>query len=80
MEESKLYIEDKNGIVKCNSFGDKGDLKYENDSVYYMLFPILNCSKSGSVVKIVRGKEWKIKGVRLDAYKGCNPNRVAIEF
>ena len=41
--------------------------KYEDDPVYHMPFPTFNCPKCGDVVKIVGGKECKIKGIRLVA-------------
>lgn len=65
MEGSKLHIEEKEGIVECGNCGYEGGLKYEDDSVYHVLFPTLNCPKCGGVVKIVGGKECTIKTIKL---------------
>lgn len=67
MEDSKLHIEEKNGIVKCNNCGYNGDLKYEDDPVYHIPSPTLNCPKCGDVVNIVGGKECTIKSIKLVA-------------
>ncbi len=67
MEDSKLHIEEKDGEVECNKCGYAGDLKYEDDPVYHVPSPTLSCPKCGDVVKIVGGKEFKIKGIRLVA-------------
>ena len=67
MEDSKLCIEEKEGVVKCNNCGYVGDLKYEDDPVYHVLSPTLNCLKCGGVVNIVGGKECTIKSIKLVA-------------
>ena len=67
MEGSKLHIEEKNGIVKCNNCGYEGGLKYEDDPVYHIPSPTLNCPKCGDVVNIVGGKECTIKSIKLVA-------------
>ena len=67
MEGSKLHIEEKDGVVKCNNCGYNGDLKYEDDPVYHVPSPTLNCPKCGGVVNIVGGKECTIKSIKLIA-------------
>ena len=67
MEDSKLHIEEKDGVVKCNNCGYTGDLKYEDDPVYHIPSPTLNCPKCGGVVSIVGGKECTIKSLKLVA-------------
>lgn len=67
MEDSKLHIEEKNGVVKCSNCGYNGDLKYEDDPVYHIPSPTLNCPKCGDVVNIVGGKECTIKSIKLVA-------------
>ena len=67
MEDSKLRIEEKNGVVKCTNCGYSGDLKYEDDPVYHVPSPTLNCPKCGDVVNIVGGKEVTIKSIKLVA-------------
>jgi len=65
MEGSKLYIEEKNGVVKCSSCGYEGDLMYEDDPMYHLSTPTLRCPKCGGVVDIVGGRECTIKSIRL---------------
>jgi len=67
MEGSKLHIEEKDGVVKCNNCGYEGDLKYEDDPMYHIPSPTLNCPKCGDVVNIVGGKECTIKSIKLVA-------------
>lgn len=67
MEDSKLYIEEKDGVVKCNNCGYTGDLKFEDDPVYHIPSPTLSCPKCGSVVNIVGGKECTIRSIKLVA-------------
>ncbi len=67
MEGSKLHIEEKDGVVKCNNCGYEGDLKYEDDPMYHVPSPTLNCPKCGGVVNIVGGKECTIKSIKLVA-------------
>ena len=65
MDGSKLYIEEKDGVVKCSNCGYEGDFKYEDDPMYHIPTPTLNCPKCGEVVKIVGGRECVIKSVKL---------------
>ena len=67
MEDSKLHIEEKDGVVKCDNCGYAGDLKYEDDPVYHVPSPTLNCPKCEGVVNIVGGKECTIKSIKLVA-------------
>ena len=67
MEGSKLHIEEKDGVVKCNNCGYTGDLKYEDDPIYHIPSPTLNCPKCEGVVNIVGGKECTIKNIKLVA-------------
>ena len=67
MEGSKLHIEEKDGVVRCSNCGYEGDLKYEDDPVYHVSSPTLNCPKCGDVVNIVGGKECTIKSIKLVA-------------
>ncbi len=65
MEGSKLYIEEKNGVVKCSSCGYEGDFMYEDDPMFHVPTPTLHCPKCEGVVDIVRGRECTIKSVKL---------------
>jgi len=65
MKSSKLYIEEKDGVVKCSKCGYEGDFKYEDDPIYHVPTPTLDCPKCGEVVNIVGGRECTIKSVKL---------------
>lgn len=65
MEDSKLYIEEKDGVVKCNNCGYEGGFKYEDDPMYHIPTPTLHCPKCGGTVDIVGGRECAIKSVKL---------------
>lgn len=65
MEGSKLYIEEKNGVVKCSSCGYEGDFMYEDDPMYHIPTPTLRCPKCGGIVSIVGGRECTIKRIKL---------------
>jgi len=65
MEGSKLYIEEKNGVVKCSSCGYEGDFMYEDNPRYHVPTPTLRCPKCGGIVNIVGGRECTIKSIKL---------------
>ena len=67
MEGSKLHIEEKDGVVKCSNCGYEGNLKYEDDPVYHVPSPTLDCPKCEGSVNIVGGKECTIKSMKLVA-------------
>ena len=67
MEDSKLHIEEKDGVVRCNNCGYKGDLKYEDDPAFHVPYPTLNCPKCEGIVNIVGGKECTIKSIKMVA-------------
>jgi len=65
MEGSKLYIQEKNGVVKCSNCGYEGDLMHEDNPMYHVPAPTLRCPKCGELVNIVGGKECTIKSIRI---------------
>ena len=65
MEGSRLYIEEKDGVVKCSKCEYEGDFKYQDDPLYHVPTPTLHCPKCGEVVNIVGGRECTIKSVKL---------------
>ena len=67
LEDSKLYIEEKDGVVQCNICGYRGDLQYKDDPVYHLPAPTVICPKCGGVVNIVEGKECILKRIKLIA-------------
>src|SRR4030067_1508436 len=62
--DSKLHIKPKKGLVHCGQCGYKGGIKYEDDPIYHIVFPTLECPKCKSVVAIIEGKEFKIESIR----------------
>jgi len=70
MENSKLLIETKDGVVKCGSCGYEGSFNYEDDPVYHISIPTLQCPKCGGTVDIIGGRECLIKSVKLIVEEG----------
>ena len=67
LENSKLRIEEKDGVVNCNNCGYTGDLKYEDNPLYHVPSPTLKCPKCRGVVTIVGGKECTINSIKVVA-------------
>ena len=65
MKGSHLYIEEKNGVIKCSSCGYEGALEYEDTPIYHVPIPTLRCPECGEAAKIVEGKECTIKSIRM---------------
>ena len=65
MENSKLLIETKDGVVKCGSCGYEGSFNYKDDPIYHVPVPTLQCPKCSGTVEIVGGRECLIKSVKL---------------
>jgi len=65
MENSKLFIETQEGIVRCGSCGYEGSFNYEDDPLYHISVPTLQCPKCGGTVEIIGGRECLIKSVKL---------------
>jgi len=65
MEDSKLFIETKEGVVKCGSCGYEGSFNYEDDPMYHVPIPTLQCPKCSGTVDIIGGRECLIKSIKL---------------
>ena len=65
MEKSLLYIEEKDGRVKCRGCGYEGNLKYQDDPRYHIPSPTLLCPKCEGVLEIVGGRDCLLKRVKL---------------
>ena len=65
MENSKLFIETKDGVVKCGNCGYEGSFNYEDDPMYHVPIPTLQCPKCRSTVDIIGGRECLIKSIKL---------------
>ena len=70
MENSKLFIETKEGVVKCGSCGYEGSFNYKDDPMYHVPIPTLQCPKCSGPVDIIGGRECLIKSIKLVVDKG----------
>lgn len=65
LEESKLYIEERDACVKCTACGYEGALEYENNPEYHLSIPAFSCPKCQGLVEITSGRECLIKTIKL---------------
>jgi hydrogenase nickel incorporation protein HypA/HybF len=65
MQNSKLDIEESEGIVRCPNCGYEGNFKYVDDPALHIPTPTLNCPRCNRVVDIVGGKDCLIKNVKM---------------
>jgi len=66
LKGSVLHIEEKDGAVKCPECGYEDVVRYDDDPVYQIAYPILQCSKCGSKVDLVEGKECIVKSMKVE--------------
>jgi len=66
MKGSKLFIELKEGKVKCDKCGYEGAINFKDDPIYHISFPTLTCPECGSSVKIIEGRECLIKSIKME--------------
>lgn len=75
LEDSKLFIEEKDGVIECPNCGYKGSVPIQDDPAYHIPVPTLKCPKCGEAAKIVEGKECTIKSIRIlkqqETKNGC---------
>ena len=65
LKDSKLIIEEQDGVIECSSCGFKGAVPIEDDPAYHVPVPTLKCPKCQQTAKIVQGKECTIKSIRI---------------
>jgi hydrogenase nickel incorporation protein HypA/HybF len=65
MKGSKLFIEEKDGVIECGSCGYRGTIPFEDDPAYHVPIPTLQCPKCKKTAKIVEGKECTIKSIKM---------------
>ena len=65
LKDSKLIIEEQDGVIECSSGGFNGAVPIEDDPAYHVPVPSLKCPKCGETAKIVEGKECTIKSIRI---------------
>ncbi|MCW4016627.1 MAG: hydrogenase maturation nickel metallochaperone HypA [Candidatus Bathyarchaeota archaeon] len=65
MKDSKLIIEEQEGVIECLRCGFKGPIPIDDDPAYHVPVPSLRCPKCGEAAKIVEGKECTIKSIRI---------------
>ena len=62
--KSVLHVKSKEGVVRCENCGYKGEIKYIDDPLYHLVVPSLECPKCKSIVAIIEGKECKIESIK----------------
>ena len=65
MDGSKLYIEERKGVIRCSNCGYNGDLVHKDEPIYHISTPTLCCPKCGDMVDIIGGRECTIKRIKL---------------
>jgi hydrogenase nickel incorporation protein HypA/HybF len=65
LRDSKLTIEEKEGVIECPNCGYKGTITIKDDPAYHIPVPTLQCPKCGRAAKIVEGKECTIKSIKM---------------
>jgi hydrogenase nickel incorporation protein HypA/HybF len=65
MKDSKLIIEEKDGVIHCTNCEYKGEVPIKDDPAYHIPVPTLQCPKCGKTAKIIEGKECTIKSIRM---------------
>jgi hydrogenase nickel incorporation protein HypA/HybF len=70
LNNSKLLIEEQEGIIQCSNCRFKGMVQIKDDPTYHVPIPTLKCPKCGHQAKIIQGNECTIKSIRLLKDKG----------
>ena len=65
LENSRLFIETQEGVVRCGRCGYEGSFNYEDDPMYHVPIPTLQCPKCRGTVDIIGGRECLIKSIKL---------------
>jgi hydrogenase nickel incorporation protein HypA/HybF len=65
MQDSKLVIKEKDGVIECSNCGFKGPIPIKDDPAYHVPMPSLKCPKCGKLAKVVEGKECTIDSIRI---------------
>jgi len=65
LKDSKLVIEEKDGVIECPSCGYKGAIPFADDPAYHVPIPTLRCPKCGKAAKIVEGNECTIRSIKM---------------
>jgi len=65
MKDSKLIIEEKDGVIECSSCGYREEIPVRDDPIYHVPIPTLRCPKCAKAAKIVEGKECTIRTIRM---------------
>jgi hydrogenase nickel incorporation protein HypA/HybF len=65
LDNSKLLIEEQDGIIRCDNCRFKGMVQIQDDPIYHVPIPTLKCPKCEHSAKIIQGNECTIKSIRL---------------
>ena len=66
LENSKLRIEEKEGVIQCSKCGYKGGISVEDNPYYHLGIPLLRCPKCGGEASIVEGRDFSVKSIRIE--------------
>ncbi|RLI35792.1 hydrogenase maturation nickel metallochaperone HypA [Candidatus Bathyarchaeota archaeon] len=66
LEGSKLNVQEKPPLVECPKCGYKGGIEVKDDPYFHLGIPLLRCPKCGGEVKIVEGREFIVKSIKIE--------------
>ncbi len=65
LKDSKLIINEQDGVIECPNCGFRGVVPVEDDPTYHIPVPTLKCPQCGEATKIIEGKECTIQSIRI---------------
>lgn len=66
LEDSKLRIEEKEGVIECLKCGYRSGVPVEDDPYYHLGIPFLRCPKCKREARIVEGRDFTVKSIRIE--------------
>jgi hydrogenase nickel incorporation protein HypA/HybF len=65
LKGSKLFIEEREGKIKCPNCKYKGNIPLKDDPAYHIPIPTLRCPECNKAANIIEGKECTIKSIKM---------------
>lgn len=62
LKDSKIYINNIQGIIKCVECGYEGSPGHDYEIIY---IPLFSCPKCGEKVEIIRGQEFTVRRIKM---------------
>jgi hydrogenase nickel incorporation protein HypA/HybF len=66
LNDSKLFIERRQGLIQCELCNYRGPISYDESDITHTLLPRFSCPICDGSVKIVEGKECMIKTIKVE--------------